>query len=294
MAERIDSIDRSSTINGTASIVASTKTLNFQDNAIIKNNDDSSPTEKIKNVNKENICRDFLRGVCKRGNDCKFFHPQDTVHSKSSNPPACRDYQNGMCMRKSCKYAHIVKSSDNSFEVNDPLIKRKRDIDCGNNYDINIVSNSQCNDYPNQYHKYSSQYCSSPTYSNNYSSPLSITQIINECGDVETLAMKISYLQRQVIELRSMNELLIDQNSRLKTQLMITQENINSPINTAVCMASSNNYRPYSNAAYTFHQSNNNSNYMKTYDHVACPSMHKNTSNTQTNSKSYHKETLQK
>lgn len=275
MAERNESSETSS-INGAASIVASTKTLNVQDTTF-KNNVESIQTDKMKNLNKENICRDFLRGVCKRGNDCKFFHPQDAVHSKSSTPPACRDYQNGMCMRKSCKYAHIAKSGDNSFEVIDPLIKRKRDIDCGNNYDVNLMSNAQYNDYHNQFHKYSAQYCSSPTYSNNYSSPLSITQIINECGDVETLAMKISYLQRQVFELRSMNELLIDQNSRLKTQLMITQENINNPLNTPMCVTS--NYRPYSNTSYSTNQSKKQSNYTKSSDYMICSSTHKKSPN---------------
>lgn len=45
----------------------------------------------------ENICRDFIRGICDR-RFCKFRHENEM---KSLN--FCHDFQNNVCPRPNCK-----------------------------------------------------------------------------------------------------------------------------------------------------------------------------------------------
>lgn len=57
------------------------------------------------------ICRDFLRGVCYRGQNCKFLHSEQHAPPVTNQLPVCRDYQSGTCNRRTCKYAHIYSAS---------------------------------------------------------------------------------------------------------------------------------------------------------------------------------------
>lgn len=57
----------------------------------------------------DNICRDFLRNVCRRGKRCKFRHPDDgeqgsqVVTQVKADLTFCHDYQNGHCTRPMCR-----------------------------------------------------------------------------------------------------------------------------------------------------------------------------------------------
>lgn len=56
----------------------------------------------------DNICRDFLRNVCRRGKRCKFKHPEETDPGPPNKPVKidltfCHDYQNGHCSRAMCR-----------------------------------------------------------------------------------------------------------------------------------------------------------------------------------------------
>ncbi|XP_072138061.1 zinc finger CCCH domain-containing protein 10-like [Mobula birostris] len=65
------------------------------------------------------VCRDFLRNVCKRGKRCKFQHPEvieasepgasaDELPLAKGEVPICRDYLNGDCQRGAkCKFRHV-------------------------------------------------------------------------------------------------------------------------------------------------------------------------------------------
>ena len=60
-------------------------------------------------MSSDNVCRDFLRNVCRRGQRCKFRHPDesevDSLVSNSSKPilTFCHDHQNGICSRTVCR-----------------------------------------------------------------------------------------------------------------------------------------------------------------------------------------------
>lgn len=67
----------------------------------------------VKNGNEDGVCRDFLRNVCKRGNRCKFRHPEQGEVKKELQ--FCHDYQNKMCMRSNCKFIHCSKEDEEYY-----------------------------------------------------------------------------------------------------------------------------------------------------------------------------------
>lgn len=70
-------------------------------------------------VDDDNICRDFLRNVCRRGKRCKYRHPDDVepggggggtggggpqgLMQFKADLTFCHDYQNGHCSRPLCR-----------------------------------------------------------------------------------------------------------------------------------------------------------------------------------------------
>ncbi|XP_072022428.1 muscleblind-like protein 2a isoform X3 [Amphiura filiformis] len=63
-----------------------------------------------KNKNdKLEVCREFQRGNCSRGEqECKFAHPneQTTIDNTDNTVTVCMDYIKGRCTREKCKYFH--------------------------------------------------------------------------------------------------------------------------------------------------------------------------------------------
>lgn len=75
------------------------------------------------------VCRDFLRNVCKRGRRCKFLHPEVSEAADTAEEPAlvrgeapvCRDHQNGECQRGAkCKFRHFERESPE--QVHSPIV----------------------------------------------------------------------------------------------------------------------------------------------------------------------------
>ncbi|XP_067890362.1 muscleblind-like protein 2 isoform X1 [Heterodontus francisci] len=55
------------------------------------------------------VCREFQRGNCTRGEtDCRFAHPADStmVDTNDNTVTVCMDYIKGRCSREKCKYFH--------------------------------------------------------------------------------------------------------------------------------------------------------------------------------------------
>ncbi|KAF7655739.1 hypothetical protein LDENG_00051800 [Lucifuga dentata] len=69
----------------------------------------SASSQKFLRADKLQVCREFQRGSCARGEiDCRFAHPTDgaTVDSSQNTVTVCMDYIKSCCSREKCKYFH--------------------------------------------------------------------------------------------------------------------------------------------------------------------------------------------
>uniref|UniRef100_A0A8C6RK31 Muscleblind like splicing factor 3 n=1 Tax=Nannospalax galili TaxID=1026970 RepID=A0A8C6RK31_NANGA len=60
-------------------------------------------------TDKLEVCREFQRGNCTRGeNDCRYAHPTDVsmIEVSDNTVTVCMDYIKGRCSREKCKYFH--------------------------------------------------------------------------------------------------------------------------------------------------------------------------------------------
>ena len=71
----------------------------------------------------DNVCRDFLRNVCRRGDRCKFSHPGGDSGGDSGGQAAklqdkmefCHDFQNNRCNRSQCRFIHCPADVETEF-----------------------------------------------------------------------------------------------------------------------------------------------------------------------------------
>ncbi|XP_028248869.1 muscleblind-like protein 2a isoform X6 [Parambassis ranga] len=69
----------------------------------------SSPSQKLQRTDKLEVCREFQRGNCARGEtDCRFAHPSDSpmIDTTDNTVTVCMDYVKSRCSREKCKYFH--------------------------------------------------------------------------------------------------------------------------------------------------------------------------------------------
>ncbi|KAM6446496.1 muscleblind-like protein 2 isoform 6-T18 [Liasis olivaceus] len=69
----------------------------------------SATTQKLLRTDKLEVCREFQRGNCARGEtDCRFAHPADStmIDTNDNTVTVCMDYIKGRCLREKCKYFH--------------------------------------------------------------------------------------------------------------------------------------------------------------------------------------------
>ncbi|OCT95448.1 muscleblind-like protein 2 isoform X6 [Xenopus laevis] len=69
----------------------------------------STAAQKLLRTDKLEVCREFQRGNCARGEtDCRFAHPADStmIDTNDNTVTVCMDYIKGRCMREKCKYFH--------------------------------------------------------------------------------------------------------------------------------------------------------------------------------------------
>ncbi|KAG8137605.1 hypothetical protein E2320_004829 [Naja naja] len=69
----------------------------------------STTSQKLLRTDKLEVCREFQRGNCARGEtDCRFAHPADStmIDTNDNTVTVCMDYIKGRCLREKCKYFH--------------------------------------------------------------------------------------------------------------------------------------------------------------------------------------------
>ncbi|XP_076460649.1 zinc finger CCCH domain-containing protein 10-like [Babylonia areolata] len=81
----------------------------------------------------DDICRDFLRNVCRRGKRCKYRHPAgaedsndnfDMGSSSKPEPTFCHDFQNMGCHRPTCKFLHCTREEEEHYHQTGQLPPR--------------------------------------------------------------------------------------------------------------------------------------------------------------------------
>ncbi|XP_057703216.1 zinc finger CCCH domain-containing protein 10 [Corythoichthys intestinalis] len=76
------------------------------------------------------VCRDFIRNVCKRGNRCRFKHPDfnevPDLGVQKNEFIFCHDYQNKECLRANCRFVHGSKEDEDYYKKNGELPLRLR------------------------------------------------------------------------------------------------------------------------------------------------------------------------
>uniref|UniRef100_A0AAY4AU11 C3H1-type domain-containing protein n=1 Tax=Denticeps clupeoides TaxID=299321 RepID=A0AAY4AU11_9TELE len=69
----------------------------------------SAAAQKLLRTDRLEVCREYQRGNCSRGeNDCRFAHPADStmIDTNDNTVTVCMDYIKGRCSREKCKYFH--------------------------------------------------------------------------------------------------------------------------------------------------------------------------------------------
>uniref|UniRef100_A0A3Q3JZD1 C3H1-type domain-containing protein n=1 Tax=Monopterus albus TaxID=43700 RepID=A0A3Q3JZD1_MONAL len=84
-------------------LMASSPTVNQVPNAA------AAAAQKLLRTDRLEVCREYQRGNCSRGeNDCRFAHPADStmIDTNDNTVTVCMDYIKGRCTREKCKYFH--------------------------------------------------------------------------------------------------------------------------------------------------------------------------------------------
>ena len=81
------------------------------------NQDGLTPRPKVDVVGdvgsgQSNVCRDFLRNVCKRGAHCRYWHPLSDV---AVDVVFCHDFQNAGCRRVDCRFVHCTREDEELY-----------------------------------------------------------------------------------------------------------------------------------------------------------------------------------
>ena len=193
------------------------------------------------------VCRDYERGVCNRGNRCKFYHPEGMTQP-DQKLPICKDFQNKGCDRIKCKFLHITQDEEAAYNSSGILPEHGGHPEKiqpmrgggGGGGGFNGLGPDVCKDFLNNIcqrgnrckfrHITEREYQleqqleavsgNSNVYGKRRRDDYGGAQEMNVLGEEnEMLRRKITDLQRQVVDLRQMNDTLYDQNTRYRNQL---------------------------------------------------------------------------
>lgn len=197
-------------------------------------------------------CRDFARGVCNRGSKCKFYHPPNGEPNVESKLPICKDFQNKGCDRMKCKFLHVTQKEEEEYNMTGILPEhggrpeKVRSLGLmggrgghgggghGSGGHGGGLGNDVCKDFLNNIcqrgnrckfrHITEDQHQAEMgggrgMYGKRRRDDYGGSDMMQMSDENEMLRRKITDLQRQVVDLRQMNDTLYDQNTRYRNQL---------------------------------------------------------------------------
>lgn len=174
-------------------------------------------------------CRDFERGVCSRGEKCRYYHPEGVNPLENGKLPICKDFQNRGCDRFKCKFLHITVEEEAEYNRSGSLPSHGGRAEKGAN--ISPDGREVCKDFLNNMCDRGSRCKFShspvdvrldPSYGKRFRNEYAILPpgtSPNLIEENELLRRKITELQKQVLELRQMNDTLYNQNAQYRAQL---------------------------------------------------------------------------
>ncbi|XP_041857430.1 muscleblind-like protein 2a isoform X2 [Melanotaenia boesemani] len=96
-------------LSSTPVLVPGSQAVTVQCSSSSSSSSSSSPSQKQQRTDKLEVCREFQRGNCSRGEtDCRFAHPSDSpmIDATDNTVTVCMDYIKSRCSREKCKYFH--------------------------------------------------------------------------------------------------------------------------------------------------------------------------------------------
>lgn len=180
-----------------------------------------------------NVCRDFERGVCNRGENCRYYHPDGVVPAEGAKLPICKDFQNKGCSRFKCKFLHVTVEEEVVYNSTGCLPEHGGHPEKVSN--VSLSNKDICRDFLNgrcdrgSRCKYShdheedhgppmgGMYGKRPRNDDLYGSVRPNDGMLLD--ENEYLRRKVADLQKEATELRQMNDTLYEQNSRYRSQL---------------------------------------------------------------------------
>uniref|UniRef100_A0A3Q2Q3I7 Muscleblind-like protein 2a n=1 Tax=Fundulus heteroclitus TaxID=8078 RepID=A0A3Q2Q3I7_FUNHE len=96
-------------LSSTQVLVPGSSAVTVQCSSSSSSSSSSSPSQKLQRADKLEVCREFQRGSCSRGEtDCRFAHPIDSpmIDTTDNTVTVCMDYIKSRCSREKCKYFH--------------------------------------------------------------------------------------------------------------------------------------------------------------------------------------------
>ncbi|KAL6100868.1 mbnl2 [Pungitius sinensis] len=103
------SLIQADNLSNASVLVSGNPTVTVQNSSSSSSSSSSSPSQKLQRTDKLEVCREFQRGSCARGEtDCRFAHPSDSpmIDTTDNTVTVCMDYIKSRCSREKCKYFH--------------------------------------------------------------------------------------------------------------------------------------------------------------------------------------------
>jgi len=186
-------------------------------------------------------CRDFERGVCSRGDKCKYYHPDSATPAEGAKLPICKDYQNKGCSRFKCKFLHITVDEEAEYNTTGKLPEHGGNPEkvsrpaasasgSGNKDVCRDFLNGKCDRGPRCKFSHQSEresfqngaypgssYGKRPRGDDMYGAAYPVNSGLAD--ENELLKRKVDDLHKEIINLRQINDTLYDQNAKYRSQL---------------------------------------------------------------------------